>query len=434
MTISHWHTRAPQLIVTVSDDRWGRLGYVVIDRPVFGRASGGVRFAPEVSVDELTGLAQAMTYKWAVLNVPMGGAKAGITASPETLNCSRPALMEAFGRGLTALVQQHVYYPGIDLGTTLDDLRAIMRGAGRPLPDQQIDGSYCTALTVFETIRQVMKFHAQPLSGLKVALEGFGKVGSVLAELLASTGAILVAVSTAEGAVYHPNGLDVTRLLALKQMHGDQLVAHCPEAQTMASEAIFALPVDLAVPGARPWVIRDENVAQVQARFIVPISNIPVTPEAEAFLIEHGQIVIPDFLANCGGILASNMLSNGFNLEEAREVVTGVFAQVVAGILQRARASGQSVSDTARAVAWARHLALTDSSAPQAGRLERVQQLWREEAWAGVWTRLAWRLYRRWPNLSPEVRRAALRRFANTSLGVTRRQIIETHRLAGSQL
>ncbi|MEK7328717.1 MAG: Glu/Leu/Phe/Val dehydrogenase dimerization domain-containing protein, partial [Chloroflexota bacterium] len=166
----------PQLVVDVFDEPFGKLGYVVIDRPVQGIASGGVRFAPDVSVDELAGLARSMTYKWAFLNVPLGGAKSGIFADPSQLGCDRATLMEAFGRSIAPLVRQHVYYPGVDLGTTLDDLRAIMRGVGQPLPEKQIDGSFCTALTVFEAIRQTIKFNGLKLANLRVAVEGFGKV------------------------------------------------------------------------------------------------------------------------------------------------------------------------------------------------------------------------------------------------------------------
>ncbi len=421
-TLQHWHARPPHLVVEVSDEHWGKLGYVVIDRSVHDTASGGVRFAPDVSVEELTSLARAMTYKWALLNVPMGGAKAGITAT-QPLGGDRAALMEAFGRAIAALVRQRVYSPGIDLGTTLDDLRAIMRGAGRPLPEEQIDGSQCTALTVFETIRQVMIFHGRPLAGLRVALEGFGKVASGVADSLAQAGAIVVALSTVEGAIQKDDGLDVARLLALKQAHGDRLVAHYPEAQTIAGEALFTLPVDLVVPGARPWVIRADNSPQIQARFIVPISNAPVTPDAESLLTERGLIVIPDFLANCGGILASAMLSHGFNLSDARWVVEGVFAEVVIGILKRARSSGERIGDTARAVAWARHLALNEPAAVHTSRLERAGRLWREQSFGGVWRRLAWRAHQRWPHLSDAVQHAALDRFAEMSLGVTLAQI-----------
>jgi glutamate dehydrogenase (NAD(P)+) len=203
----------PNLAIIISDADLGEIGYLVIDRAVNGSASGGIRFAPDVSIEELSSLAMAMTYKWAFLNVPMGGAKAGIFAVPENLNCERSELMEAFGRGMKSLVTKGVYFPGIDLGTTLEDLYSIMEGAGKPLAGEQIDGSYATALTVFETLRQVVKYSNRELSGVRVGIEGFGKVASAVAELLAEAGATIVAVSTIEGLITSDSGLDVNDLL-----------------------------------------------------------------------------------------------------------------------------------------------------------------------------------------------------------------------------
>ena len=156
----------PNLAITIADADLGEIGYLVIDRTVNGSASGGIRFTPDVSIEELSSLAMAMTYKWAFINVPMGGAKAGIFAEPEKLGCERSELMTAFGLGMKSLVEKGVYFPGIDLGTTLEDLYAIMEGAGRPLVGEQIDGSYATALTVFETIRQVVIFSGKELTCL----------------------------------------------------------------------------------------------------------------------------------------------------------------------------------------------------------------------------------------------------------------------------
>ena len=160
-------SRNPHLIIEVQDPKWGLLGYVVIDRPVHASASGGVRFSPDVNVNEISALARSMTYKWAFINVPMGGAKAGICADPSALGCDRIDIMEAFGKAIAPLVQRKIYMPGIDLGTTLEDLYSIMQGAGKPLTGNQIDGSAATAFTAFETIKQVMIFHNTALDGLK---------------------------------------------------------------------------------------------------------------------------------------------------------------------------------------------------------------------------------------------------------------------------
>jgi glutamate dehydrogenase (NAD(P)+) len=407
------------LIIQVSDDVLGKLGYVVIDHPVQGTTSGGVRFTPDVSPGELAKLARSMTYKWAFLNIPLGGAKAGIFADPHQLGCSQVTLMEAFGRSIAPLVRQQVYHPGVDLGTTLDDLRAIMRGAGRPLLGRQIDGSFCTALTVFETIRQVTRFSGLKLNGLRVAIEGFGKVASVLAKLLAEANAKLVAISTVEGAIVAEEGLDVPRLLSLKQQHGDLLVHYYPDAQPVEHHELFAQLVDLLVPGARPEVIRADNADQVQAKFIVPISNAPVTPEAERMLIARGIVVMPDFVANCGGVLASNMLGSGFDVNDVRRMVEETFAEVVAEILHIANQRERSVGEIARDLAWQNHRRLNQSETVVSSKIARASWVLKNQGWNGMWRWLAWRIHYRRPSLKGAVRRAAVDRYTEMVLGPT---------------
>lgn len=413
----------PRLRIEVIDERLGRLGFVVVDRSVRGMAAGGVRFAPDVTPDELARLARSMTYKWAFLNTPLGGAKAGICADPQRLDCDRATLMEAFGRCIAPLVRGQVYLPGIDLGTTLDDLRAIMRGARLPLPEAQIDGAYCTGLTVFEAVRQVSRFSQRPLNGLRVALEGFGKVASVVAELLAQAGASLVAVSTVEGAIAADDGLDVRTLLDLKQAHGDALVHHYPGARPIALESLFTCQADVLIPGARPQVIHAGNADRIQARVIVPIANAPLTPDAGRALAARGVVIVPDFVANCGGILASSVFSAHFDADDARGLIETTFAQTVAGMLARAQREGRSIGDVARAVAWQNHCQLNQTIVATPGRLSRASRLLREHDWNGVWRRVAWRAYHRWPPLKRLTRRAAVARFAELGLGVTLKRI-----------
>jgi glutamate dehydrogenase (NAD(P)+) len=409
----------PNLRIEIIDDELGELGYLVIDRPVRGSASGGVRFATDVSSDELAALARSMTYKWAFLNIPMGGAKAGIKIDPQQLGCDRTTLMKAFGRAIAPLVQQSVYFPGVDLGTTLDDLYAIMEGAGRPLMGPQIDASLGTALTIFETIKQVASYRGLEMTGLRVAIEGFGKVASIVAQLLDQAGAKLMAISTIEGAIIAEPGLDVSYLLSLKQQYGDRLVHHYAGTQLMAREAIFTQSVDVIVPGARPHSIHTGNAPHIQARVIVPISNAPMTSEAEQMLTARGIVVVPDFVANCGGILASNMHSSSFNAEDVHRVVEVTFAAIVTYILESADQVGQSVPDIARALAWQNHLQLSESAPDPTGKLERVWHTFKEQGLNSIWRRIAWRSYGRWPCLKVVMGQTILDRYAELGLGAT---------------
>ena len=407
----------PNLVITISDAELGEIGYLVIDRTVNGSASGGIRFTPDVSIEELSSLAMAMTYKWAFINVPMGGAKAGIFADPENLNCDRAELMEAFGRGIKALVAKDVYFPGIDLGTTLDDLYAIMNGAGRPLVGEQIDGSYNTALTVFETIRQVVRFSNREMSGVRVAMEGFGKVASAVGELLDDAGATIVAISTIDGMIKSESGLDVNVLLKLKDQYGDQLVHHYPGTEIESPENLYSLEVDLLIPGARPRVINEENVEQIKAAWIIPISNAPTTPGAELRLDEKGVLFIPDFVSNCGGILSSAMRGDNFDLEDVRHLVSTTFADLVFTLLQESDRRGESFRNFVRSVTWQNHLVLSDPNTRPVGMRKRLPQLIKNKDWKGVKGRIGYRIHRRNPQANGVIRQSALDRYAELTLG-----------------
>jgi glutamate dehydrogenase (NAD(P)+) len=409
----------PNLIIEVFDEALGKLGCVVIDKLVRGTSAGGVRFKWGTSPDELASVVRSKTYSYAFLNVPLGGAKAGIWADPHQLGCDRVTVMEAFGRAIAPLVRQQVYYPGTNMGTTLDDLGAIMRGAGRPLVGQQINHSFCTGLTVFETIRQVAHFNGLDLTNLRVAIEGFGRVGSVVAQLLAQAGARLIALSTSRGALVAEGGLEVSRLLSLKQQYGGQLVHQYSGAHVMACEALFTQHVDLLMPGARAHVIHAGNADQVQAKLIVPISYAPMTPEAEQMLVARGVVVMPDFVANCGGVLAADMRGAGFDVEDVRRVVEVTFAEVVTSILQTARREGQPVGKIARTLAWQNYCELNGSAPIPPNRIGQVLQVLKSQGWSGVWRRLAWRAQHRWPRLNGAILRAAVDRYTEMTLGAT---------------
>ena len=407
----------PNLAVTIADADLGEIGYLVIDRTVNGSASGGIRFTPDVSVEELSSLAMAMTYKWAFLNVPMGGAKAGIFAVPEELKCERSELMAAFGRGMKSLVTKGVYFPGIDLGTTLDDLYAIMEGAGRPLVGEQIDGSYATALTVFETARQVVKYSQKDLSGVSVAIEGFGKVASVVAELLADSGATIVGISTIEGSISSNSGLDIQKLLELKKEYGDHLVHHYPSGELNESGKLYSLDVELLIPGATPRVINEGNVRQIQAKWIVPIANAPATREAEEILDGMGILFVPDFVANYGGILSSAMRGENFDLEDVRYLVETTFSDLVYALLQASDLRGESFRDFVRLVTWQNHLKLSDPNKKIPGMRDRIPQLFKDKDWQGIKRRIGYRIHQRNSASNGVFHQSALERYAELTLG-----------------
>jgi glutamate dehydrogenase (NAD(P)+) len=341
----------PHAVCELNDPELGRLGYLVLDRCIPGRPSGGgIRMVAELSVLEVAECARAMTLKWAFLNIPHGGAKCGITAPSTLVADRREDVMVALGRALRPFVDSRIYFTGTDLGTTLDDLRLVSRGLGRPSRSADAGGS--TALTVFEAIRRTSSHLGLPLAGATVAVEGFGKVGIELASRLAAAGATLVGVSTVGGALHDPNGLDLDRLASLRDGDGTIAADRYAGAARLPLGELLTLPVDILVPAARTWTIDSANAASVQARAVVPAANAPVTAEAERILATRGVLCFPDFVANCGGVLVPHILGRGFGLHEARRFVETELGPRMDGLLSDAEARGVPPGVVARELAW----------------------------------------------------------------------------------
>lgn len=343
----------PQLVCQVMDEEFGTLGYLVIDRTIGANAcGGGIRLAPGLTVEEIAQLARVMTLKFSFLNFAIGGAKAGITVSPELIARHRQRVVAAFGRSLGILIKRKVYFMGEDLGTTLEDINVIQQVLGNPPYASNLESIRHTALTVFEVIKRTVAHRRLRFSALTAAIEGFGKVGSELAAMLAGAGAKIVAVSTEVGAIHDPAGLDVTRMLSLREQHGDGFVKHYPRAGKIEKPELLTLSVDLLIPCARTWTINSANATDVRAGIIVPAANAPVTPAAEKMLGANGVLYMPDFVANSGAILASRMGSFGLGAEDVTRAVEEVFGGKVTRVLELADKHAIMPAELARAVAW----------------------------------------------------------------------------------
>ncbi|MCC6346901.1 MAG: Glu/Leu/Phe/Val dehydrogenase [Nitrospirales bacterium] len=410
----------PQMVCQVMDGEFGSLGYLVIDRTVgTNPCGGGIRLAPGLSVAEIAQLARVMTLKFGFLNFPHGGAKAGITVADPLVKQHRKGIMAAFGRSLGILVKKNVYFFGEDMGTTLDDINAMQEALGNPLHAAGGESIGYTALTVFETIRQGVVFRGAGFPSSTAAIEGFGKVGAELALMLAHAGAKLIAVSTADGALYNPGGLDVKLLCVLRRAYGSELVLHYPDAQRIGQRELLSLPVEILVPCARTWSVDAENAGSVAARMIVPAANAPFTPEAEKILLRRGVLCLPDFVANCGAVLSSRMSSLGFGPAEIRRTVEGVFAEKVACLLRTAEKGGIPPLELARDVAWKNFERMNGAySAPPGGaKAESALRRMRRKGRSLVRDRLVYDLYYRGLRGIDRRRQDAFARFSRTLIG-----------------
>ncbi len=335
----------PERILSFYDPTSQMRAVIVIDTTAFGMSAGGVRMLPDLSVEEMIRLARAMTYKYLMLEFPAGGAKAGIWYDPATQD--RQAIMDAFLQVLQPLYEKRTYYPGADMGTSDDDFLPLRNESGKrrysglrtkhfeglPLEDQ------LTGFGVVESALVAAKAFQLPVHGATVAIEGFGKVGGGAARFFVRAGAQVVAVSTLTGTRYDPKGLDVARLLELRQEYGDDAVRHYRGGRLLSRRALFMLPVDILIPGARPDVIHAKNADRIQAKLIVPAANIPFRPSIANRLSQRGVGVVPDFVSNGGGVLAALADIQGLGTEESFAFVSEHIQKNTRLVLSRSRRS-----------------------------------------------------------------------------------------------
>ncbi len=376
----------PQLACQVMDEEFGALGYLVIDRTIGANTcGGGIRLAPGLTVEEIAQLARVMTLKFSFLNFAIGGAKAGITVSPELIARHRRQVIAAFGRSLGILIKRKVYFTGEDLGTTLEDINVIQQVLGNPPYASSLESIRHTALTVFEVIKRTVAHRRLRFPALTVAIEGFGKVGSELAAMLAGVGAKIVAVSTEAGAIHDPAGLDVSRMLPLRTQHGDGFVKHYSRAGQIEKPELLTLPVDLLIPCARTWTINSANAADVRARIIVPAANAPVTPAAEKVLGANSVLYMPDFVANSGAILSSRMEALGLGAEDVTRAVEGVFGDKVMRVLELSDKHAIMPVELAKVIAWRNFQRMDERSRLAPGNTANGA---RRKGFRGIWRRV----------------------------------------------
>jgi glutamate dehydrogenase (NAD(P)+) len=301
----------PEKIVVVAHRRTGMKGVLVIDNTARGVGKGGTRMAPTVTVEEIARLARTMTWKWAGVDLFYGGAKAGIVADPTSPD--KEAVLRAFVRALANEVPRE-YVLGLDMGLTEDDAAIVQdelgdRGAavGTPahlggIPYDQLG---VTGYGVAEAADAAADHLGRPLRGARVAIQGFGAVGSAAARRFAELGATVVAVSTAHGALHDPTGLDVGALVAARAECGDHLVTRSGLGEFLAPGAELLVDCDVLVPAALQDVVDSGTAAEVKAHLVVEGANLPTSPEAQAVLAARGVTVVPDFVANAGGVIAA---------------------------------------------------------------------------------------------------------------------------------
>jgi len=314
-------------IVEVYDEKTGMQGVCVIHNSARGPGKGGIRMVPDITTEEVMGLARAMTWKNAMADIPFGGAKSGIKANDKEITPEKKEeIVRAFARKIAELMpEQYIAGPDmnmteLEMGQMADELKNNKITTGKPsemggLPHEL--GS--TGFGVVVSIRVAIEHLGLDAKTLTAAIEGFGNVGTFTMKFLTEMGVKVVAVSDSKGTVYDENGLDYEALMKTKS-EKKTVTAH-DTGKVLGTKDIFELPVDILVPGARPNVIISENVDKVKAKIVSEAANLPIPYETELVLMKKGVTVIPDFVANAGGVISSWCETEGMKPEEMFKIV-----------------------------------------------------------------------------------------------------------------
>jgi len=293
-------------------------GYRVQHSTARGPAKGGLRYHPNVTLDEVKALAAWMTWKTATVNIPFGGAKGGIICDPKTMSLGELERMtRRYTTDIVPIIGPEVDIPAPDVYTDaqtmgwIADTYSMTVGhwspgvvTGKPL---SLDGSEgrneATARGCLFVTEEACKVKNIPLAGAKVAIQGFGNAGAIAARLFADKGAKIIAVSDSRGGIYVAEGLDV--FAAMRHKQASKSVVGLSGTSPISNEELLTLKCDILIPAALEEVITLDNADQIQAKIIAEAANGPTTPGADEILARKDIVVLPDILANAGGVTVS---------------------------------------------------------------------------------------------------------------------------------
>jgi glutamate dehydrogenase (NAD(P)+) len=283
-----------------------------------GPAKGGIRFAPEVSLDEVRALAMWMTWKCAIVGIPFGGAKGGVICDPHKLSRGElERLTRRYATEISIIMGPNSDIPAPDMNTNPQIMAWIMDTfsmhegysvpavvTGKPIAIGGSEGRLeATGRGVQIVTREAMRDLGMKPEDSSMVIQGFGNVGSISARLLHELGCKIVGLSDISGGVYNPNGIDIHRALRYSKEHGT--LKGLPDADVITNAELLELPCDALVPAALENQLTARNASRVKARLIIEAANGPTTPDADHIFSDRGITVVPDILANAGGVTVS---------------------------------------------------------------------------------------------------------------------------------
>jgi glutamate dehydrogenase (NAD(P)+) len=333
-------------------------GYRVQHNITRGPGKGGIRYHPDVDLDEVRALAMWMTWKAAVVNIPFGGAKGGVQCNPKTMSLQELENMtRRYTWEISMMIGPDQDIPAPDVYTNpqvmawIMDTYSILKGysvhgvvTGKPL---ELGGSLgrleATGKGVFITAQEAARHLNIPIERARVVIQGCGNVGGIAAQYFDRAGAKVVAISDSTGGIYNKNGLNISAVLDCKKRYSCLITPEARGGEEITNEELLELDCDILVPAALENQITDKNAPRIKAKIIAEGANGPTTPEADKILYDCGILVVPDILANSGGVTVSyfewvqNLQELLWNEEEISERLTRILKRSFAEVLHIAQ-------------------------------------------------------------------------------------------------
>ncbi len=343
----------PEKILQVYDPKTGMQGFVVIDNTARGPGKGGIRMTPTVSVDEVSRLARAMSFKCALADIPFGGAKSGIVADSKKMSPEKKKLIvESFARALKVVCPgQYISAPDMNMAEREMEWFVKANGShnaatGKPakitLPSGTFNGIPhelgSTGFGVFHAAKVASKYVNIDLDGATAVIEGYGNVGEFAAKFLQEAGVKIVGVSDSQGTIHSNEGIDPKKLLDVKKKTGS--VINYKPGNVRSSHDLLAIDADILITAAIPDLIKMGDVPKIKAKLIVEGSNIPATVEVEEALGKKGILVVPDIIANAGGVISSYAEYKGFTVDKMFSLVEEKITSQLKVILDHSAENG----------------------------------------------------------------------------------------------
>ncbi len=355
----------PEKIIEIHDSKIGLNGFLVIDNTKMGPGKGGIRMTPSVTIEEVSKLARAMTLKCALSNLPFGGAKAGIVADDRKISPNKKnILIKSFAKSLKNISpKEYIAAPDMNIGENEMATYAKANGSmnsctGKPstfcispgkkcgLPHESGSTGYGVAKAALVAIDYLK------IKNPTAAIEGFGNVGTFTMKHLEEAGVRIIAVSDSKGTIYNKDGLGYRKLLKTKKEKGS--VTKYRPGKVLPIGKLFSLKVDVIIPGALPNVINAKNYKFIKSKLIVEAANIPISPNIEYKLNKRKILIIPDIIANAGGVISSYAEYKGYKLSTMFKLVEKKIIKNTKLILDAAEKNNVSTREAATKIAITR--------------------------------------------------------------------------------